>query len=133
MVMIKEFISRQKVECIGGFTAVYADPIMAHVNPSELHKKDIFIIIKTDNTIWAMSVNQGGKDQQNIQWIEIIRNEVKRRVSPIIPRTYYIEIKKGDLFGTYVISNDIISNESFCDSKNYLSALIDNNWYPSRC
>ncbi|MFS0777689.1 hypothetical protein ABC255_17025 [Neobacillus sp. 3P2-tot-E-2] len=47
-----------------------------------------------------------------------------------MPRTNYFEIKKGDLFGTYVISNDIISNESFSDSKTYLSALIDNNWYP---
>ncbi|MEH7495538.1 hypothetical protein [Neobacillus niacini] len=131
--MIKEFISKQKVECIGGFTAVYADPIMAHVNPSELYKKDIFIIIKSDNTIWATIVDHEGKDQQNYQWIEIIRDDVKRRVSPIMPRTYYFEIKKGDLFGTYVISNDIISNESFSDSKTYLSALIDNNWYLSRC
>lgn len=106
---------------------------MAHVNPSELHKKDIFIILKSDNTIWATIVDHEGKDQQNYQWIEIIRDDVKRKVSPIMPRTNYFEIKKGDLFGTYVISNDIISNESFSDSKTYLSALIDNNWYLSRC
>ncbi|MFS0777690.1 hypothetical protein ABC255_17030 [Neobacillus sp. 3P2-tot-E-2] len=61
--MIKEFISRQKVECIGGFTAVYADPIMAHVSPSELHKKDIFIIIKSDNTICATIVDHEGKNK----------------------------------------------------------------------
>jgi hypothetical protein len=131
--MIKEFISRQKVECIGGFTAAYADPIMAHINPSELNKKDIYIIIKSDKTIWATMVDHEAKVQQNNQWIEIIRDDVKRRVSPIMPKMYYFEIKKGDLFGTYVISNDIISNESFCDSKSYLSALIDNNWDHTRC
>ncbi|MEC1525903.1 hypothetical protein P9D43_28295 [Neobacillus niacini] len=105
---------------------------MAHINPTEIHKKDLFIIIKSDHTIWATIVDHEGKDQQNNQWIEIIRDDLKRRVSPIMPRTYYFEITKGDLFGTYVISKDIISNESFCESKSYLSALIDNNWQHTR-
>ncbi|WHY03335.1 hypothetical protein [Neobacillus sp. DY30] len=131
--MIKEFLSREKVECIGGFTAVYADPIMAHINPTEIHKKDLFIIIKNDYTIWATIVKPEGTEQQNHQWIEIHRDDLKRRVSPIMPRTYYFEIKKGDLFGTYVISDDIISNESFSDRKSYLSALIDINWHHTRC
>ncbi|NHM29007.1 hypothetical protein [Neobacillus terrae] len=123
--MIKKFISQQKVECIGGFTAVYADPIMAHINPSVIHKKDIFIIIKRDKTIWATNVNQEDKDQQSNKWVEIIRDNVKRKTSPIMPKTHYFEIKKGDLFGTYVISNDLISNETFCDSNSYLSVLLN--------
>ncbi|WP_419887621.1 hypothetical protein ACN6MT_19535 [Neobacillus niacini] len=131
--MIKEFISREKVECIGGFTAVYADPIMAHINPTAIHKKDLFVIIKSDYTIWSTIVDHEGKDQQNNQWIEIIRDDIKRRVSLIMPKTYYFEITKGDLFGTYVISNEIISNKYFSDSKSYLSALIDNNWQHTRC
>jgi hypothetical protein len=124
--MIKEFLSQQKEEYIGGFTAVYADPIMAHINPTGIHKKDIYIIIKSDKKIWATKVNQEGKEQKNNSWVEIVRDNVKRKTSPIMPKTYYFEIKKGDLFGTYVISSDFISNEHFCDSKSYHSVLIDN-------
>ncbi len=99
---------------------------MAHINPNEIHKKDIFVIIKSDKTIWATKVNQEGKAHHNIKWIEIIRDNVKKRTSPIMPKTCYFEIKKGDLFGTYVISSDLIFNESYSDSKSYLSVLINN-------
>lgn len=56
--MLKEIIETENVECIGGFTAKYADPIMAHINPTEMNKHDIFVIIKNDETIWATKVIQ---------------------------------------------------------------------------
>ena len=124
--MIKEFLSQQKEEYIGGFTAIYADPIMAHINPTGMHKNDIFIIIKSDQTIWATKMKQEGKGQQNNKWVEITKENIKKKTSPLMPRTYYFEIKKGDLFGTYVVSSDFISNEFFCDSRSYHSVLIGN-------
>jgi hypothetical protein len=36
----------------------------------------------------------------------------------------YFEIKKGELYGTYVISEDLLSNEHFHDEKSYLDFII---------
>lgn len=125
--MIKEFLNQQIEEYMGGFTAVYTDPIMAHINPTGMHKKDLFIIIKSDQTIWATKVKQEDKDPQHNRWVELTKDNVKKKTSPLMPKTSYFEIKKGDLFGTYVVSSDYISNEFFCDSRSYLSVLIGNH------
>jgi hypothetical protein len=121
--MIKEIINQQDVEYIGGFIASYADAIMAHVNPGQLHKNDIVVVIKSDKTMWA-SRAAAQQNPNNINWIEIIRDDIKKRTSPIMKKTCYFEIKKGELFGTYVISEDIISNEQFHDEKSYLDFIV---------
>lgn len=121
--MIKEFINRQNVECIGGFIATYADAIMAHINPGNLHKNDIVIIIKSDETMWASKVLQQDINQNNIDWIEITKDNINKKTSPITKKAYFFVIKKGDLFGTYVISDDLISNEQFFDVKSYFDFL----------
>lgn len=117
--MIKEFIIRQNVECIGGFIATYADTIMAHINPGNLHINDIVIIIKNDETIWATKVIQQDINQNNIDWIEITKDNINKKTSPIMKKACFFEIKTGDLFGTYVISEDLISNKQFFDVKSY--------------
>jgi hypothetical protein len=124
--MITEIINQQNVECIGGFIATYADAIMAHINPSKLHKNDIVLIIKNDKTMWATKVVQQDINQNNIVWLEITRDNIKKKTSPIMKKTCYFEIKKGDLYGTYVISEDLISNEYFDDDKSYLDFMVDN-------
>ncbi|MBY0598753.1 hypothetical protein [Bacillus bingmayongensis] len=122
--MIKEIINQQNVECIGGFIAQYADAIIAHVNPGKLHQNNIVIIIKSDKTIWATKVIQQDKNQNNINWVEITRENIKKKTSPIMRKACYFEIKKGDLFGTYVISEDLILNEQFGDNKSYLDFMV---------
>lgn len=115
--MINEVVKQQNIDCIGGFIAVYADAIMAHLNPSNLQKNDIVVIVKNDGTIWAK------KMIQNSDWLEIPRENIKKKKSPILKKVYFFEIKKGDLFGTYVISDDLITNEHFSDEKSYLNYI----------
>jgi hypothetical protein len=122
--MIKEIINQQNVECIGGFTAIYADAIIAHINPGQLHKNDIVLIIKSDKTMWATKGVQQDINQNNIIWLEITRDNIKKKTSPIMKKTCYFEIKKGDLYGTYVISEDLLSNEHFYDDKSYLDFIV---------
>jgi hypothetical protein len=120
--LIKEIVNQQNVKCIGGFTASYADPIMAHVDPGQLHKNDIVVVIKSDNTMWA-AIADAKLNQNNITWIEIKRDNIKKKTSPIMKKACYFEIKKGELYGTYVISEDLISNEQFHDEKSYLDFM----------
>ncbi|MBS4537957.1 hypothetical protein GOQ27_05760 [Clostridium sp. D2Q-11] len=123
--MIKEIISQENKECIGGFIAVYADAIMAHMNPSKMHKYDIAVVIKNDKTIWATRVIQEDSNQvqENFEWINIVKDNIVRKSSPIMKKTCYFQIKKGELYGTYVISDDLILNEEFCSSKSYLDFI----------
>lgn len=120
--MIKEIVNQQDVKCIGGFTATYADPIMAHVDPGQLHKNDIVVVIKSDNTMWA-AIADAQLNENNITWIEINRDNIKKKTSPIMKKACYFEIKKGELYGTYVISEDLILNEQFHDEKSYLDFM----------
>ena len=55
----------------------------------------IVIIIKNDKTIWITKVMQQGKNQNNINWIEITRENIKKKTSLITRKTCYFEIKKG--------------------------------------
>lgn len=123
--MIKEVVKQQNIDCIGGFIAVYADAIMAHLNPSNLQKNDIVVIVKNDGTIWAKKTIQKDQNQNNSDWLEIPRENIKKKKSPILKKVCFFEIKKGDLFGTYVISDDLITNEHFSDEKSYLNNIAD--------
>jgi hypothetical protein len=75
--MIKKIINQQEVEYIGGFTAAYADAIMAHVNPGQLHKSDIVVVIKSDKTMWAAKAD-AQLNQNNINWTEFTRDNIKK-------------------------------------------------------
>ena len=97
---------------------------MAHINPGNLHKNDIVIIIKSDETIWATKVIQQDVIQNSTEWLEITRDNIKRKRSPILKKVCFFEIKKGNLYGTYIISEDLISNERFFDKKSYLDFMI---------
>jgi hypothetical protein len=121
--MIKEIVNQQDFGCIDGFTASYADAIMAHVNPEKLHKNDIVVIIKGDKTMWAAKADEQ-INQKYINWIEIIRDNIKKKKSPIMKKTCYFEIKKGELYGTYVITEYLISIENFYDEKSYHDFLV---------
>lgn len=120
--MIRGAVNQRNLECIGGFTATYADAIMAHINPGQLHKNDILVVIKSDMTMWASKAD-AQLNQNNINWIEITRDNIKKKTSIIMKKACYFEIIKGELFGTYVISEDLISNEQFHDEKSYLDFL----------
>ncbi|MFD6509453.1 hypothetical protein [Bacillus sp. NPDC060175] len=122
--MINDIIKQQNVECIGGFIAKYADPIMAHINPGNLHKNDIAIIIKSDKTVWAKKVIQQDVNQNYTEWLEIPRDNIKKKRSLILKKVCFFEIKKGNLYGTYVISENLISNDRFSDQKSYLDFMI---------
>jgi hypothetical protein len=118
--MIKEMINQQNIDCIGGFTAAFADPIMAHIDPGQLYKNDIAVIINHDKTIWATKIAQ----QDNIEWVEISRDNINKKTSPIAKKNHFFEIKNGELYGTYLISEDFISNEHFNGNKSYLDFLL---------
>ncbi len=117
--MIKEIVNQQSKDVLGGFTATYADPILAHVNPNQLHKNDIVIVVKSDQSVWAKRVSQEDG------WQEITRDNLKKKKSPIMQKTCFFEIKKGELSGTYIISEDIIANEHFSNEKAYLEFLAE--------
>lgn len=123
MFMIQEVIDRQDIECMGGFIATYADAIMAHINPSNLQKNDIAIIISGDGTIRAKKVNQQDINQNTDEWLEIARDNIKLQKSPILKEVCFFKIKKGNLFGTYIISKDFITNKQFSDEKSYLNFI----------
>jgi hypothetical protein len=121
--MIQEVIDRQHLDCAGGFIATYADPIMAHMNPGNLHKHNIAIIVKGDGTIWGKRVTQQDTYQNHFNWLEIARNTIKPQKSPILKELCFFTIKKGNLFGTYIISEDFIQNEQFSDEQSYLNFI----------
>lgn len=120
--MIQTVIEQQNMECVGGFIAMYADPIMAHVNPNQLRKHDIAIIIKVDGTIWGKRVTPD-TEQNQVEWLEIERSQVKLQKSPLLSKVCYFKIKKGNLFGTYIISEDFIRNEQFSNDQSYLDFI----------
>jgi hypothetical protein len=121
--MTKEMVNRQDLECVGGFTAAFADAIMAHINPGRLYKYDIVVIIKSDKTMWASKMD-AQINQNNFNWIEIKRDNIKKKASPIAKKTCYFDIKKDELYGTYVITEDLISNEKFYNEKSYLDFMV---------
>ena len=123
MVMIQKVIDRQHVDCVGGFIATYADAIMAHMNPGNLHKHDIAIIVKSDGTIWGKRVTQQDTNQNHDEWLEIVRDTIKSQKSPILKKVCFFNIKKGNLYGTYIISEDFIRNEQFSDEQSYLDFI----------
>ncbi len=120
--MIKEIISQQNIECIGGFIGIYAGAIMAHLNPGNLSKNNIVVIIKNDKTIWATKIIQ--HEPNKIEWVKVAKDSIKKIKNPIMKRTRFFEIKSGELFGTYAISEDLILNEHFRDDKSYLNFMI---------
>lgn len=96
---------------------------MAHLNTGKMYKNNIVIIIKSDETMWATKIMQYDINPNSIEWVEITRDNIKKKTSPIMKKTCFFEIKKGDLFGTYVISEDLILNDKFCDDKSYLDFM----------
>lgn len=121
--MIEEIIKSQNIGCIGEFIAKYADSAMAHTNPSGMHKQDIIFIIKGDRTMWATKVIQQDINESDIKWTEIARDNIKKKTSLLMKKVCYLKIKKGDLFGIYLISDDLILNEQFSDDKSYLDFI----------
>jgi hypothetical protein len=73
--------------------------------------------------MWAAKAD-AQLNPNNINWTEITRNNIKRIKSPIMKKACYLEIKKGELFGTYVISEDLILNKQFYDEKSYLDFIL---------
>ncbi|MGG0655351.1 hypothetical protein [Rummeliibacillus pycnus] len=121
--MIQVVIGKENIDCMGGFIAKYADAIMAHINPSNLHKHDIAIIIKGDGTIFGKRVTQLDTNQNHDEWLEIARDTIKPQKSPILKEVCFFKIKKGNLYGTYIISEDFIKNEQFSDEQSYLNFI----------
>lgn len=121
--MIQEVIDRQHLDCVGGFIATYADPILAHLNPGNLQKHNIAIIVKGDGTIWGKGVTQQDTNQNHDEWLEIARDTIKPQKSPILKEVCFFNIKKGNLYGTYIISEDFIQNEQFSDEQSYLNFI----------
>ncbi len=122
--MIQEIIDRQHVECAGGFIATYADPIMAHMNPGNLHKHNIAIIVKGDGTIWGTRVTHQDINHHHVEWLEIKRDTITSQRSPILKEVCFFNIKKGNLYGTYIISEDFIQNNQFSNEQSYLNCII---------
>ncbi|WP_258535777.1 hypothetical protein [Bacillus sp. 03113] len=116
-------IDQQNIDCMGGFIATYADAIMAHINPSNLHKHDIAIIIKGDVTIWGKRVTKKDTNQNHDEWLEIARDTIKPQKSPILKEVCFFKIQKGNLYGTYIISEDFMRNEQFSDEQSYLDFI----------
>jgi hypothetical protein len=121
--MILEVIDRNHEDCVGGFIATYAEPIMAHINPGNLQKHNIAIIVKGDGTIWGKRVMQQDTKQDHDEWLEIVRDTIKLQKSTILKEVCFFNIKKGNLYGTYIISEDIIRNDKFSDEQSYLNFI----------
>jgi hypothetical protein len=85
-----------------------------------VHKNDIVVIIKSDKTIWA--TNADYRDNNN--WIEITRDNIQKKTSPIMKKTCYFEIYTSELSGTYIITEDFISNEQFYNEKSYHDFIV---------
>lgn len=123
--MIQEVIDRQQVDCVGGFIAAYADPIVAHINPGNLQKGNIAIIVKSDGTIWGKRVTKEDTNQNHDNWLEIARDTIKPQKSPILKEVCFFSIKKGNFHGTYIISEDFIRNEQFSNEQSYLRFITE--------
>lgn len=123
--MILEVIDRHHEDCVGGFIAAYADPIMAHMNPGNLQKHNIAIIVKGDGTIFGKRVTHQDTNQNHDEWLEIVRDTIKSQKSPILKEVCFFNIKKGNLYGTYIISEDIIRNKKFLTSNRILISSLN--------
>ncbi|MGA9225634.1 MAG: hypothetical protein WB217_04750 [Mesobacillus sp.] len=123
--MIHQVIDRQQVDCVGGFIASYADPIVAHINPGHLQKRNIAIIVKGDGTIWGKRVTQEYPNQNHDSWVEIARDTIKPQKSPILKEVCFFNIKKGSLYGTYIVSEDFIRNDQFSNEQAYLRFITE--------
>lgn len=123
--MIQLVIDQQNVECMGGFIASYADAIMLHINPINLYKHDIAVIIKVDGTIWAKRVTEQNTNQIQVEWLEIAKDTIKPQKSPVLRKVCFFKIKEGSLYGTYIISEDFIKNELFSDEQSYLKFITN--------
>lgn len=96
---------------------------MAHMNPGNLQKHNIAIIVKGDGRIFGKRVTQQDTNQNYDAWLEIVRDTIKSQKSPILKEVCFFKIKKGNLYGTYIISEDIIRNEKFSDEQSYLNFI----------
>ncbi|MEH7444174.1 hypothetical protein V7201_17820 [Bacillus sp. JJ1122] len=123
--MIQEVVDRQQVDCIGGFIAAYADPIVAHMNPGHLQKRNIAILLKSDGTIWGKRITQEDTNQNDDNWIEIARDTIKPQKSPILKDVCFFNIQKGTFYGTYIVSEDFIRNAQFLNEQSYLRFITE--------
>jgi len=123
--MIQEVIDRQQADCVGGFIASYADPIVAHMNPGHLQKGNIAILVKGDGTIWGKRITQEDTNQNDDNWVEIEKDTIKPQKSPILKDVCFFIIKKGSLYGTYIVSDDFIKNGQFLNEQSYLQYITE--------
>lgn len=118
--MIQQFINEQQsLSAIGGFVAKYADPILAHVNPSRLQEKDLVILIQADQSIVVSLANH----QDQIIWTTVSREQIHQSKSLLAPKTCYFKIPHGEYIGTYLISPDLIVNEQFKNEMDYMKFI----------
>lgn len=123
--MIQTVIDEQNEECMGGFIATYADAIMLHINPSNLYKQEIAIIIKGNGTNWAKNVSVPNANQIQDKWLEIAKDTIKPQRSPIFRKICFFKVMEGNLYGTYIISEDFIKNERFSGEESYLNFITN--------
>jgi hypothetical protein len=125
--MIEKYIHQQSGEYIGGFIANYADPVMNHINPGTIFQNSIVVAIKRDKTIWAARESQFATGQilNSVGWQEITKDNIKKRKSPILRKICYFQINRGSLYGIYIITEDLISNEHFSNEKSYLDFMVE--------
>jgi len=119
--MIHELLRASDATAIGGFIATCADPILAHVNPAQLTTKDLIVSIHKDHSIFAARIPLA-EDAWN--WIELSPENIKKQTSLLAPNTCYFGIKRGELHGTYLVSNDLIANEYFLNERDYLDSIV---------
>lgn len=119
--MIHELMRASDATAIGGFIATCADPILAHVNPAQLKTKDLIVSIHKDHSIFVARIPLA-EDVWN--WIELSPENIKKQTSLLAPNTCYFGIKRGELHGTYLVSNDLIANEYFSNERDYLDFIM---------
>ncbi|QNR19643.1 hypothetical protein HNY42_01120 [Exiguobacterium sp. Helios] len=119
--MIYEFIQASESTTIGGFIATCADPILAHVNPAQLKTKDLIVSIHKDHSIFAARIPLA---ENELNWIELSPENIKKQTSLLAPNTCYFGIKRGELHGTYLVSNDLIANKYFSNERDYLDGIV---------
>lgn len=119
--MIHELIRASDSTAIGGFIATCADPILTHVNPAQLKTKDLIVSIHKDHSIFAARIPLA---ENELNWIELSPENLKKQTSLLAPNTCYFGIKRGELYGTYLVSSDLIANEYFSDEQEYLDFIV---------
>ncbi|OAN12727.1 hypothetical protein [Exiguobacterium undae] len=119
--MIYELMRASESTTIGEFIATCADPILAHVNPGLLKTKDPIVSIHKDHSIFAARIPLA---ENELNWIELSPENLKKQTSLLAPNTCYFGIKRGELYGTYLVSSDLIANEYFSNERNYLDGIV---------